>query len=99
MGPTGVGKNGARSRSRGVFVRRRKTDEFRIDMSEYMEEASVSRPDRPRLPGYVGYEEGGQLTEQVSPPPLLGYFGSDEIEKGASGCVQRYCCKFLKTDA
>ena len=57
----------------------------RIDMSEYMEKFSVSRligaP-----PGYVGYEEGGQLTEAVRRRPYCVIL-FDEIEKGASGRV------------
>lgn len=78
LGPTGVGKTElARALSEFMF-----SDEkamIRIDMSEYMEKYSVSRligsP-----PGYVGYEEGGQLTEAVKHRPYsLILF--DEIEK------------------
>lgn len=78
LGPTGVGKTEvARSLAEALFD----TEEhiIRIDMSEYMEKFSVSRligaP-----PGYVGYEEGGQLTEPVrrSPYSIVLF---DEIEK------------------
>jgi ATP-dependent Clp protease ATP-binding subunit ClpC len=78
LGPTGVGKTElARSLARYLFD----TDEalIRIDMSEYMEKFSVSRligaP-----PGYVGYEEGGQLTEKVRRKPYSVVL-LDEIEK------------------
>ncbi len=78
LGPTGVGKTElARALSEFLF-----DDEklmIRIDMSEYMEKHSVSRligaP-----PGYVGYEEGGQLTEQVRRHPYSVVL-FDEIEK------------------
>ena len=54
---------------------------IRVDMSEYMEKFSVSR--LVGAPGYVGYEEGGQLTEQVRRKPYsILLFG--EIEKAHS---------------
>ncbi len=78
LGPTGVGKTElAKALSRYMFD----TEEalIRIDMSEYMEKFSVSRligaP-----PGYVGYEEGGQLTEKVRRKPYSVVL-LDEIEK------------------
>ena len=78
LGPTGVGKTElARSLARYMFD----NDDslIRIDMSEYMEKFSVSRligaP-----PGYVGYEEGGQLTEKVRRKPYSVIL-LDEIEK------------------
>jgi ATP-dependent Clp protease ATP-binding subunit ClpC len=78
LGPTGVGKTElARALARYLFD----TEEalIRIDMSEYMEKFSVSRligaP-----PGYVGYEEGGQLTERVRRKPYSVVL-LDEIEK------------------
>ena len=78
LGPTGVGKTElAKSLSRYLFD----TEDslIRIDMSEYMEKFSVSRligaP-----PGYVGYEEGGQLTEKVRRKPYSVVL-LDEIEK------------------
>ena len=78
LGPTGVGKTEvARSLAEALFDS--ETHIVRIDMSEYMEKFSVSRligaP-----PGYVGYEEGGQLTEKVRRNPYsIVLF--DEIEK------------------
>ena len=78
LGPTGVGKTEvARSLAEGLFDNDHQI--IRIDMSEYMEKFSVSRligsP-----PGYVGYEEGGQLTEKVRRAPYsIVLF--DEIEK------------------
>ncbi|MEN0004244.1 MAG: ATP-dependent Clp protease ATP-binding subunit [Bacteroidota bacterium] len=78
LGPTGVGKTElAKALARYVFD----SDDalIRIDMSEYMEKFSVSRligaP-----PGYVGYEEGGQLTEKVRRKPYSVIL-LDEIEK------------------
>ncbi|MEZ5053246.1 MAG: ATP-dependent Clp protease ATP-binding subunit [Chitinophagales bacterium] len=78
LGPTGVGKTElARALARYMFD----TEDalIRIDMSEYMEKFSISRligaP-----PGYVGYEEGGQLTEKVRRKPYSVIL-LDEIEK------------------
>ncbi len=78
LGPTGVGKTElAKALSRYLFD----TEDslVRIDMSEYMEKFSISRligaP-----PGYVGYEEGGQLTEKVRRKPYSVIL-LDEIEK------------------
>ncbi len=78
LGPTGVGKTElARALARNMF----ESDDalIRIDMSEYMEKFTVSRligaP-----PGYVGYEEGGQLTEKVRRKPYCVIL-LDEIEK------------------
>lgn len=78
LGPTGVGKTElARALSRYMFDS--EDNLLRIDMSEYMEKFSVSRligaP-----PGYVGYEEGGQLTEKVRRKPYSVVL-LDEIEK------------------
>ena len=78
LGPTGVGKTEvAKSLAEALFDS--ESHIIRLDMSEYMEKFSVSRligaP-----PGYVGYEEGGQLTEQVRRNPYsIVLF--DEIEK------------------
>ena len=78
LGPTGVGKTElAKELSRYLFDS--EDSLVRIDMSEYMEKFSVSRligaP-----PGYVGYEEGGQLTERVRRKPYSVIL-LDEIEK------------------
>lgn len=78
LGPTGVGKTElAKALSRYVFDSEDAL--IRIDMTEYMEKFSVSRligaP-----PGYVGYEEGGQLTERVRRKPYSVVL-LDEIEK------------------
>ncbi len=78
LGPTGVGKTElARALSKYMFES--EDSLIRIDMSEYMEKFSVSRligaP-----PGYVGYEEGGQLTEKVRRKPYCVIL-LDEIEK------------------
>ena len=78
LGPTGVGKTElAKSLAQALFDD--ENNMVRIDMSEYMEKYSVSRligaP-----PGYVGYEEGGQLTEAVRRKPYSVIL-FDEIEK------------------
>jgi len=78
LGPTGVGKTElAKVLSRYLFD----TDDamIRIDMSEYMEKFAVSRlVGAP--PGYIGYEEGGQLTEKIRRKPYCVIL-LDEIEK------------------
>ena len=78
LGPTGVGKTEvAKSLAEQLFDTERNI--VRIDMSEYMEKFSVSRlVGAP--PGYVGYEEGGQLTEAVRRAPYSVVL-FDEIEK------------------
>src|SRR5690606_25083021 len=78
LGPTGVGKTQlAKVLSRHLFDN--EDSLIRIDMSEYMEKFAVSRligaP-----PGYIGYEEGGQLTEKVRRHPYSVIL-LDEIEK------------------
>ena len=87
LGPTGVGKTElAKSLAASLFDD--ENNMVRIDMSEYMEKYSVSRligaP-----PGYVGYEEGGQLTEAVRRKPYSVVL-FDEIEK-AHPDVSMYC--------
>ncbi len=78
LGPTGVGKTEL-ARSLAAFLFEDVESLIRIDMSEYMEKFAVSRligaP-----PGYVGYEEGGQLTEKVRRKPYSVVL-LDEIEK------------------
>ena len=78
LGPTGVGKTElAKALAQALFDDERNM--VRIDMTEYMEKFSVSRligaP-----PGYVGYEEGGQLTEAVRRKPYSVVL-FDEVEK------------------
>lgn len=78
LGPTGVGKTElAKALTQLMFDDERNI--IRIDMSEYMEKYSVSRLIG-AAPGYVGYEEGGQLTEAVRRKPYSVVL-FDEIEK------------------
>ncbi len=78
LGPTGVGKTEV-ARSLAEFLFDDSESMIRIDMSEYMEKYAVSRlVGAP--PGYVGYEEGGQLTEAVRRRPYCVVL-LDEIEK------------------
>ena len=86
LGPTGVGKTElARALAELLFDDERAM--IRLDMSEYMEKHAVSRligaP-----PGYVGYEEGGQLTEPVRRRPYAVIL-FDEVEEGARRCLER----------
>lgn len=78
LGPTGVGKTEL-SKALAQFLFDDKNNMIRIDMSEYMEKHSVSRligaP-----PGYVGYEQGGELTEAVKRRPYSVVL-FDEVEK------------------
>ncbi len=78
LGPTGVGKTEL-ARALAEFLFGDESSLIRVDMSEFMEKFTVSRligaP-----PGYVGYEEGGQLTEQVRHKPYSVVL-LDEIEK------------------
>ncbi len=79
VGPSGVGKT-LLSKALAEFMFGDEESLIRIDMSEYMEKHNISRligaP-----PGYVGYEEGGQLTEQIRRRPYSVVL-LDEIEKG-----------------
>jgi ATP-dependent Clp protease ATP-binding subunit ClpC len=81
LGPTGVGKTEV-ARALAAFLFGSEKSLIRFDMSEYMEKHSVSKligsP-----PGYVGYEEGGQLTERVKRNPY-SIILLDEIEKAHS---------------
>ncbi len=78
LGPTGVGKTEL-ARALAQFLFDNEDALIRIDMSEYMERFAVSRlVGAP--PGYVGYDEGGQLTEQVRRRPYCVVL-LDEIEK------------------
>ena len=81
LGPTGVGKTEL-AKSLAEFLFDDETALVRIDMSEYMEKHSVSRlVGAP--PGYIGYEEGGQLTEAVRRRPYSVIL-LDEVEKAHS---------------
>ncbi|MCI9412396.1 MAG: ATP-dependent Clp protease ATP-binding subunit [Eubacterium sp.] len=78
LGPTGVGKTElSKALAEAVFGSEK--DMIRIDMSEYMEKQSVSKMVG-SPPGYVGYEEGGQLSEKVRQKPYSVLL-FDEIEK------------------
>ena len=81
MGPTGVGKTElAKSLASSLFDEEEAL--LRLDMSEYMEKNAVARL-LGAPPGYVGYEEGGQLTEAVRRKPYSVIL-LDEIEKAHS---------------
>ena len=86
LGPTGVGKTEL-TKALADYLFDDEHAMVRIDMSEFMEKHSVARligaP-----PGYVGYEEGGALTEAVQAPALSGRAVRRDRE-GASGCLQR----------
>ena len=78
LGPTGVGKTElSKALAEAMFGTDK--DMIRVDMSEYMEQYSVSKMIG-SAPGYVGYEEGGQLSEQVRRHPYSVVL-FDEIEK------------------
>ena len=87
-GPTGVGKTElSKALSEALFH-----DEnamIRVDMSEYMEQHSVAKMIG-SPPGYVGHEEGGQLSEQVRRHPYSVIL-FDEIEKHIRMCLTFYC--------
>lgn len=78
MGPTGVGKTEL-AKALAEFMFNDENAIIRVDMSEYMEKHSVSKMIG-SPPGYVGYEEGGQFTEQVRRKPYSVVL-FDEIEK------------------
>jgi ATP-dependent Clp protease ATP-binding subunit ClpC len=78
LGPTGVGKTEL-AKALAWFMFNNESSLIKIDMSEYMERFSVSRLTG-APPGYVGYEEGGQLTEKIRKKPYSVVL-FDEIEK------------------
>ena len=82
LGPTGVGKTEL-AKALADFLFDDEKAMVRIDMSEYMEKASVSRLIG-AAPGYIGYEEGGQLTEAVRRRPYSVVL-FDEVEKANPG--------------
>ena len=91
LGPTGVGKTEL-AKSLAEFMFNDEDALIRIDMSEYMEKHNVARlVGAP--PGYVGYEEGGQLTEAVRRKPY-----SVVLLTKLKKLIQMYsilCCKYL----
>jgi ATP-dependent Clp protease ATP-binding subunit ClpC len=92
LGPTGVGKTEvARSLAQFLFSSERAL--IRFDMSEFMEKHSVSKligsP-----PGYVGHEEGGQLTERIK-RSRIQYYCSTKLKKPIR-IFSTSCCRFLK---
>ncbi len=87
LGPTGVGKTQV-AKTLAKFLFDTEKSLIRIDMSEYMEKHAVSRlVGAP--PGYVGYDEGGQLTEAVRRKPYSVIL-FDEIEKAHPDVSIRY---------
>jgi ATP-dependent Clp protease ATP-binding subunit ClpC len=78
LGPTGVGKTEL-AKALASYLFDKESNMIRLDMSEYMERFAVSRL-MGAPPGYVGYDEGGQLTEQVRRNPYSVVL-LDEIEK------------------
>lgn len=78
LGPTGVGKTEL-AKALGTFLFHEESAVIRLDMSEYMEKHAVSKMVG-SPPGYVGYEEGGQLTEKIRRRPYAVVL-FDEIEK------------------
>lgn len=95
LGPTGVGKTEL-TKALANFLFDSDEAMVRIDMSEFMEKHSVARligaP-----PGYVGYEEGGYLTEAVRRKPYSVIL-LDEVEKRTLMCSM-CCCRFWTTAA
>ncbi len=84
LGPTGVGKTEL-SKALAEALFGTEDSMIRVDMSEYMEKHSVSKMIG-SPPGYVGHEEGGQLSEQVRRHPYSVIL-FDEIEKAHPGCI------------
>jgi SLT domain-containing protein len=67
---------------------------IRLDMSEYMEKHAVARMIG-APPGYVGYEEGGQLTEAFAAGRTAWFFLTRSRRR--TGCLQRAACRFSTT--
>ena len=95
LGPTGVGKTElSKALSEALFGT--EDSMIRVDMSEYMEKHSVSKMIG-SPPGYVGHDEGGQLSEQVRRHPYSVIL-FDEIEKSASDVFNILSCRYWMTD-
>ena len=96
LGPTGVGKTET-ARALAEFLFDDENAMIRIDMSEYMEKHTVARligaP-----PGYVGYEEGGQLEAKRSAAALIPWYSSTKLKKLTPTCSM-FCCKYWMTAA
>ena len=94
LGPTGVGKTEL-CKALAEFLFDDENAMVRIDMSEFMEQHSVARligaP-----PGYVGYEEGGRLTEAVRRRPYCGH-SVRRNRKGPSAMCSMCCCRCSTT--
>ena len=94
LGPTGVGKTEL-ARALAEFLFDDENAMIRIDMSEYMEKHTVARligaP-----PGYVGYEEGGQLSEAVRRKPYSASFFSTKSRK-RTRMSSTFCCRCSMT--
>ena len=96
LGPTGVGKTEL-AKALADFLFDDERAMVRIDMSEYAEKHSVARlVGAP--PGYVGYEEGGQLTEAVRRRPVLGGASSTRSRRRTPRC-STCCCRCSTTVA
>ena len=94
LGPTGVGKTHL-AKQLAKYMFGSSDAPIRIDMSEYMEKYTVSRMIG-AAPGYVGYEEAGQLTEKVRRKPYSIVL-LDEIEKAHRMCSIS-CCRCWTRD-
>jgi ATP-dependent Clp protease ATP-binding subunit ClpC len=94
LGPTGVGKTEL-ARVLAEFLFDDEESLVRIDMSEYMEKFAVSRL-MGAPPGYVGYEEGGQLTEVVRRKPTR--LCCLTKSKKHTLMYSTFCCRYWKTD-
>ena len=95
LGPTGVGKTElSKALAEAMFGNENAI--IRVDMSEYMEKHSVSKMIG-SPPGYVGFEEGGQLSEQVRKNPYSVIL-FDEIEKAHPDVCLMCCCRYSMMD-
>ena len=95
LGPTGVGKTEL-ARALAQFLFDDEAAMIRIDMSEYMEKHTVSRlVGAP--PGYVGYDEGGQLDRSGAAPALLAWCCSTRSKRRIRTCST--CCCSCSTTA